>query len=145
MQQVEGLEASGLMDGSIPVFIDDQGLRVINGELHARAPGGRIRYIPAGGTEAMEEAAPGTNIVFEILEDLNYQTLETRMNYVPDGNLILNLAIRGRSPKLDEKRPVHFNLNLEQNVLQLLRSLRIADDIDSVLDKNVQDFYKQNN
>ena len=145
MQQVEGLEASGLMDGSIPVFIDDQGLRVINGELHARAPGGHIRYIPEGGTEAMEEAAPGTNIVFEILEDLNYQTLETRMNYVPDGNLILNLAIRGRSPRLDKKRPVHFNLNLEQNVLQLLRSLRIADDIDSVLDRNVQDFYKQNN
>lgn len=145
MQQVEGLEASGMMDGSIPVFIDQQGLRVINGELHAREPGGRIRYIPEGGTESMEEAAPGTNIVFEILEDLNYQTLETRMNYVPDGNLILNLAIRGRSPKLDEKRPVHFNLNLEQNVLQLLKSLRIADDIDSVLDKNVQDFYKQNN
>jgi hypothetical protein len=93
----------------------------------------------------MQQAAPGTNIVFEILEDLTYHTLETKVNYAPDGNLILNLAIRGISPKLDEKRPIHFNLNLEQNVVQLLKSLRIADDIDDVLDKNVQDYYKKHN
>jgi hypothetical protein len=145
MQQIEGLQASGLMDGTIPVFLDEQGLRVINGELGARPPGGQIRYTPDGGTEEMQQAAPGTNIVFEILEDLTYHTLETKVNYAPDGNLILNLAIRGMSPRLDEKRPIHFNLNLEQNVLQLLKSLRIADDIDDVLDKNVQDYYKKHN
>lgn len=142
MQQVEGLQATGLMDGRIPVHINKDGLAVTNGALHARPPGGRIQYSPVGGTQDMEQAAPGTNIVFEILEDLNYHTLETGVSYTPDGDLTLNLAIKGRSPKLDKKRPVHFNLNLEQNVLQLLRSLRIAEDIDSVLDKNVQDYFK---
>ncbi|HBE93770.1 MAG TPA: hypothetical protein DDW55_15125 [Gammaproteobacteria bacterium] len=145
MQQVEGLQATGLMDGQMPVHIGKDGLTVLNGDLHVQPPGGRIQYTPEGGTHEMEQAAPGTNIVFEILEDLNYHTMDTGVNYTPNGSLTLSLAIKGKSPKLDKKRPVHFNLNLEQNVLQLLRSLRIAEDIDSILDKNVQDYFKSQN
>jgi hypothetical protein len=143
MQKVEGLQATGLIDGTLPVHLNDAGLEIAHGELHARPPGGRIQYLPEGGTKNMKKSAPGTGIVFQILEDMDYHTLDATANYTPDGNLLLSLAIKGMSPKLDTKRPVHFNLTLEQNVLKLLKSLRIAEDIDSVLDKNVQEYFRK--
>jgi len=138
LQQVDGLRASGILDGRLPIFIDQAGIEIRDGEIHARPPGGRIQYVPEGGSVGMGQAAPGADLVFQILEDLQYHSLEATANYTPDGKLLVSLSIKGRSPRLDTQRPVHINLNLEQNVLQLLESLRVADDIDELLDRNAQ-------
>lgn len=143
LQQTEGLAASGRLDGRIPVRIDPAGLTVSDGRLAARAPGGYIRYAPAGGSQSLEQAAPGTEVVFKILDDLQYQSLEVKADYTVDGNLLLNLAIKGRSPKLERTRPVHINLNLEQNILTLLKSLRYVDGLNEALDKDVQAYFRR--
>ena len=57
------------------------------------------------------------------------------------GEMELVLALKGMSPKVDKKRPVHFNLNLQQNVLKLLRGLRYAEGLSEDIDRNVQKYF----
>jgi len=107
----------------------------------AQQPGGKIQYTPAGGTLEIEKSAMGSEFVFRIIEDLNYNTLNIDVNYAEDGEIELMLALKGMSPKVDKKRPVHFNLNLQQNVLKLLRGLRYAEGLSEDIDRNVQKYF----
>lgn len=146
LQQLDGLSASGRLDGYIPITITTDGVMIRDGKIVAQQPGGKIQYTPAGGTLEIEKSAMGSEFVFRIIKDLNYNTLNIDVNYAEDGEMELMLALKGISPKVDKKRPVHFNLNLQQNVLKLLRGLRYAEGLSEDIDKNVQKhFSKQGN
>ncbi|MEA1889405.1 MAG: YdbH domain-containing protein [Pseudomonadota bacterium] len=142
MQQVEGLSATGRLDGYVPVTISENGIKITKGKIVAQQPGGKIQYKPAGGTAEMEKSAVGSEFVFRILEDLDYNSLNIDVDYSEDGEMELMLLVRGMSPKVDTKRPVHFNLNLQQNVLKLLQALRYADDLSEDIDKNLQKHFR---
>jgi len=142
MQQLEGLTATGRLDGYIPVTITENGVKITEGRIVSQKPGGHINYLPAGGTVEMEKAAMGSEFVFRIIEDLNYNALEIDVNYEESGEMEMQLAIKGKSPKLDERRPIHFNLNLQQNVLKLLKGLRYAEGLSEEIDRNVQKSFR---
>ena len=142
LQQLEGLTATGRLDGYIPVTITENGIKITEGRIVSQNPGGQINYLPAGGTAEMEKAAMGSEFVFRIIEDLNYNTLEIDVNYEESGEMEMQLAIKGKSPKLDTRRPVHFNLNLQQNVLKLLKGLRYAEGLSDEIDRNVQKSFR---
>ncbi len=142
MQQLEGLTATGRLDGYIPVTITENGIKITEGRIVSQKPGGQINYLPAGGTAEMEQAAMGSEFVFRIIEDLKYNTLEIDVNYEESGEMEMQLAIKGKSPKLDTRRPVHFNLNLQQNVLKLLKGLRYAEGLSDEIDRNVQKSFR---
>lgn len=141
--QLEGLEATGQLTGTLPIEVTNQGVRVANGKVGASAAGGRIRYLPSGGTEDLEKAAPGTDILFEALEDFQYQVLLSGVEYTPDGELKIALHLEGSNPKMDSNRPVHLNLNLEQNLLSLLKSLRFVDGLGEQLDQRIRDYFSR--
>lgn len=138
MQQIEGLSVTGRLDGYVPVTVTEKGLKIIEGKIVSQQQGGQIHYRPEGGTLEMEKSALGSEFVFRIIEDLNYDSLNIDVNYQENGELDMKLAIKGKSPKVDENRPVHFNLNLQQNVLKLLEGLRYAEGLSEEIDKNVQ-------
>ncbi|MCK5360570.1 MAG: YdbH domain-containing protein [Gammaproteobacteria bacterium] len=138
LQQIEGLSVTGRLGGYVPVTITEKGLKITEGKIVAQQQGGQIHYRPEGGTLEMEESALGSEFVFRIIEDLKYDSLNIDVNYQENGDLDMNLSIKGKSPKVDEDRPVHFNLNLQQNVLKLLEGLRYAEGLSDEIDKNVQ-------
>lgn len=140
LQQIKGLLATGILDGEVPIAITPSGLSVSQGNLNARKPGGRIQYRPAG-SEAIEQSAPGSDLVLDILEDLQYESLEIDLDYAEDGAMVMQLAIRGMSPQVDRERPVHLNLRLEQNLLKLLQQLRFTLGISDKIDRNIQNYF----
>jgi hypothetical protein len=142
LQQLEGLYVTGYIDGYIPVKITPDGVTVSDGKIVSQADGGVIRYVPEGGTEALQKSAMGSEMLFRIIEDLNYHSLSIDVGYQTNGDLDLALAIRGKSPKFDENRPIHFNLSLQQNVLKLLKGLRYADGLREEIDRNVQEYFR---
>ncbi|MFW2438786.1 MAG: intermembrane phospholipid transport protein YdbH family protein [Arenicellales bacterium] len=142
LQQLEGLTATGRLDGYIPVTITENGMKITEGRIVSQKSGGKINYLPAGGTAEMEKAAMGSEFVFRIIKDLNYNSLEIDVNYGESGEMEMRLAIKGKSPKLDERRPIHFNLNLQQNVLKLLQGLRYAEGLSEEIDNNVQKSFR---
>ena len=138
LQQLEGLSATGRLDGYIPVTITTNGVKITEGKIVAQKQGGQIHYRPEGGTAEMEKSAVGSEFVFRIIEDLKYDSLNIDVNYQENGELDMKLAIKGKSPKVDTNRPIHFNLNLQQNVLKLLEGLRYAEGLSEKIDKNAQ-------
>lgn len=117
--------ATGSLDGMLPIVLTPEGPTVPGGNLFARDPGGVVRYQTAT-SDALGETDPTMNLAFQLLQDYRYQILETGVQYEPDGRLNLNLRFQGRNPSFFGGQASHLNLNLEYNLLDLLESLRVS-------------------
>ena len=141
-QQLEGIEATGRINGIIPVELNEKGVFIKEGVFINDVRNGTIRYNPATGTERLKQN-PITGIALDALKDFRYSYLSAGVNFTPEGRLKINLQLKGSSPELDSKRPVHLNINTEQNLLSLLKSLRYAQGVSEKIDKKVRHLYKQ--
>jgi hypothetical protein len=94
-----------------------------------------------GGTIRYKGKLPGIsenqNIQFisEALENYHYDSLDSTLNYLPDGTLNIALALKGKNPELMNGRQINFNLNVEENIPSLLKSLSIAKEITNEVSK----------
>src|SRR5690554_7445196 len=69
------------------------------------------------------------DMAMQLLSDFQYNKLQAGVAYQPDGKFNLDLQFQGKNPGFFNGKPTHLNVNLEYNLLDLLESLRIADDI----------------
>lgn len=139
-QQLEDIEVTGRVDGRIPITINQQGMVIEQGKFVSKMHAGTIRYNPAGGTEQLRQN-PLTGIALDALRDFRYSHLSADVDFKQDGTLTVNLKLKGTSPQLDTKRPVHLNINTEQNLLSLLKSLRYAESVSTGIDQKVRSKY----
>ncbi len=135
-QQFEGLEATGELDGTLPVSLGPTGLSINGGQLQSRSAG-TIRY-RLDPDQAASVSNPLTDVVIDALSDFNYDVLAAEVNYDPAGDLFVGFRIEGSSPNFEKGRPVHLNINTEQNILSLLESLRYADNLNRQIDDKVR-------
>ncbi|MCK7597620.1 YdbH domain-containing protein [Microbulbifer sp. CAU 1566] len=133
----QNFAASGLLDATIPITADAQGITVENGTLQSRAPGGRLRYYGAF-SPSMLGSNPQLKLLAGALEDYNYQDIRGTITYPLSGDLTLNLKLTGRSAAIDANRDLIINLNLENNIPTMLRSLQASRDLTDVLEQQVQ-------
>ncbi|MEA3230545.1 MAG: YdbH domain-containing protein [Thermodesulfobacteriota bacterium] len=134
-QKVKGLEVSGSVDGMLPLEISPDGLRIEDGALWQNGPG-TISYRPEDSTAMKRAGLP--DFVIKAMEDFQYDSLQTKVSYQPDGQLDLSIQLQGKSPRIDTNRPIHLNLNVEQNLLYLLKSLRYSGLISQEIEKSIQ-------
>ncbi len=129
LQKVEGLIVTGKLNGALPITMDKHGIHVIQGRFENQLNrGGLIQYhIDSAKAAGLSSAL--TETVIKALEEFHYSVMTADVNYQPDGQLYINFHIRGKSPHLSTHRPVHFNINSEQNVLSLLQSLQYANQL----------------
>jgi hypothetical protein len=142
-QQLEDIVVTGRIDGTIPVEINKQGVLIQHGAFINVVRDGTIRYNPAAGTDQLKQN-PITGIALDALKDFHYSHLSADVNFTPEGMLTIKLQLKGTSPELDTKRPVHININTEQNLLSLLKSLRYAEGVSESIDKKVRRQYNKN-
>ena len=138
LHQVEGLDVSGRINGEIPVRHGKAGFSVTDGSL-TNAGSGVIHYLPS--SEALK-SSPYSEYVLKALEDYRYQSLAASLSYQPDGTLIAGLQLQGKSPKLETNRLVRLNLQAEQNLLSLLKSLQYSQGLTSELNRRVQERFQ---
>ena len=141
-QQLKDIEVTGRVDGRIPIMINQQGIVIEQGKFISKVDAGTIRYNPAGGTEQLKRN-PLTGIALDALRDFRYSHLAADVDFKQDGTLTVNLKLKGTSPELDTKRPVHLNINTEQNLLSLLKSLRYAESVRTGIDQKVRSKYDE--
>ena len=144
-QQLEAIVVTGRVDGTIPVDIDEQGISIENGTLINDVRAGTIRYTPGAEAEQLKHS-PLTGIALDALKDFRYSYLSAGINFTPAGLLTINLQLKGTSPELKTQRPVNLNINTEQNLAALFKSLRFAQGVSENIDKKVRLQYenKQN-
>ena len=141
LQQVKGLKVTGSVSGELPIRLDQEGLHVDSGRLYNEQAGGIIEYIPPGNNGLRD--SPLTGYALKALEEFHYNLLTASAKYSPDGNLEVTLHLEGKSPKLDTKRPVHLNINTQQNLLSLVQSLRYSDSLTREIDREVQQHFQK--
>ncbi len=135
LKKVAGLRVSGILDGAVTMDIHNKQFSISKGKMVSRPSGGLISYIPPGGPGSLPQIP---EVAMLALQEFHYNSLVAVPRYESNGNLIINIQTKGKSPKLDSKRPVHLNLNVEQNLLSLLKSLRYTGTLTDDLEKHLQ-------
>nr|WP_237060118.1 YdbH domain-containing protein [Microbulbifer sediminum] len=135
--EADNFAASGILDMTIPLHTDAGGITVESGTVKARPPGGRLRYYGAFSPE-MLASNPQLKMLAGALEDYDYRSLSGTLEYPPSGDMQMKLKLVGRSASVDKDRDLIINLNLENNIPAMLRSLQASRDLADALEKQLQ-------
>ena len=133
--EFESIQISGKIGAELPVTIEGKNLTVTGGKLTGDIPGGVIRYLPGIGSGAKD--ASGLGFATRALSNFEYETLTSEVNYGVNGDLKLQMRLTGRNPDLEGGRQIILNLGVEDNVLQLLRSLQAARAVEDILERRL--------
>lgn len=135
MGAYEGVQASGIISGTVPVSISGGTVSVAEGTLHVEAPGGSIRYQSANAGSSGNAAL---DLVNQALSNYQYDNLEADVNYLPSGDLNLAVRLQGANPDMNQGQRINLNLNISDNIPSLLQSLQSSRSITDALERALQ-------
>lgn len=119
----EALKAQGQLSGSLPLTLCTDGVTIEKALL--RRAGSRemfLRYNPAVPPFTMQ----GLDVALKALQDYRVESLQAIVSLDREGDLVVNFSAAGRNPTLNKGQPINVNLNVEENVPALLKSLSVA-------------------
>ena len=132
-----GLSMTGRVGGRVPVDMRDDGFHVEGGVIENTGPG-VLHYDPGD-----VGSGGGVDILFRSLRNFEFDVLRATPDYRPDGTLVLGVHMEGTSEEIGRQQPIHFNINVEQNVLQLFESLRLVGGLNERIDRGVKEYYER--
>ncbi len=127
LQGMKKIFATGTISGTIPVTMEKGRFEIPEGNMSAEQTG---TIVYATTEEERAAANESMRITYEALSDFRYSELMSSIQMNPDGQSTIQLSLKGVNPSFQDGRPVHLNLNVEQNLLDLLRSLTITSAIE---------------
>jgi hypothetical protein len=136
LADLEAVTISGSVSGEIPVTILGNTVIIDGGHLENDPPGGVLRY-RGGAADGIVDDSSQLGIVTRMLRNFEFDSLTSAVNYSQAGDLVLNMRLEGMNPDVDPTQPVILNLNIENNVPQLLRSLQATRSIEDVLEERL--------
>lgn len=134
---MKGLSMTGTVDLQLPLSFTDGGVIVEDGKLRSHAPGGELRYYGAFSPGTLASNAQ-LALLAGALEDYHFRELTGSIDYPTSGDLRLGLRIVGKSASLDKNRDLILNLNVENNIPQMLRSLQASRDLTESLEDSLR-------
>ncbi len=137
LEQQPSLSGSGKLMGKLPFRFNSKDFWVDNGQISAMDTG-YIRYHANDSVKAFATDNVGLGIALKVLEDFHYNKLDIKMTYTPDGQLTLNNHLSGSNPAWQQGHPIDFSINLEENLLQLLKTLQFSDNLSEKIQQNIQ-------
>ncbi|UWX57150.1 YdbH domain-containing protein [Chlorobaculum sp. MV4-Y] len=132
LQGASKLSATGTIRGAIPVVLDNNAFSIPDGSMNAEKSG---LIIYASTPEERAAAGAGMRLTYEALGNFFYSELVSTIAMTPDGNSTISIQLKGRNPDFQNNRPVSLNLNIQQNLLDLFRSLTLSSDIEEAISK----------
>jgi len=135
---LEGDEVTGegVLDGELPVRLENGEVSVEGGRFSARPAGGVLRYAEAEQVAASLDQA-GVGFAVSALADYRFDVLDVEVNYAANGDLLLAVRLEGRNPSFEGGRPIHYNLNVTENVPALLKSLQLSDEVELKVERRL--------
>lgn len=130
LQGMKKIFATGTVAGKIPLIMKDQKFEIPAGKMDA-LQNGQIIYTTT--PEERAAANESMRITYEALSNFLYSELISSITMAPDGQSLIRLQLKGTNPSFQEGRPVHLNLSVEQNLLDLFRSLSISTNIEEAI------------
>ncbi len=118
---------SGYVGGELPVLLGKSTLSLQGGVMRNEGPLS-LRITPSASVEAMSQSNRAVQFAMDTLSHLQVSDFLARLDMAPDGWLDAAVTIKGASVQ-PNRQPVVLNYTHRENVLELLRSLRIGDEI----------------
>tara|TARA_R100000306_G_scaffold62519_1_gene71804 strand:- start:1662 stop:4724 length:3063 start_codon:yes stop_codon:yes gene_type:complete len=140
----EHIDATGTISGRLGLVYTGDSVQIpasAPGRLAADR-GGRIRLKEAGQWQSMAGGNPQLLFAVGALGNFQYDSLKTSVIFDDDEWLKLGLELRGRNPEVMEARPIHYNLNVETNILSLLQSLEMTKNLSETLEQRLLKAYE---
>lgn len=126
---VDGLSGQGVLNGSLPLRVEDGKARIVDGTLSAEGPG-YLRYV---GKAAAAGANENAEVAFQLLRDLQYDRLGVTVNGPLDGRLDFDVELEGDGQltvnKQNTRVPVIYRINLDAPLLNLLQQVNVSRNI----------------
>ncbi|HHX35143.1 MAG TPA: hypothetical protein GX719_07730 [Gammaproteobacteria bacterium] len=133
----EGLAGSGIIDGQLPLYIEHDTIYIEAGQLQAREPG--VLQFQSEKIQALGQSNPAMRIVADALDDFHFNLLSSGLSYDQSGKLMLNVILEGRNPDVEKGRPIHLNINLEEDIPALLASIQLSGQVSEIIQKRVRE------
>ncbi len=133
--RVDGLTGDGRLNGRLP-FSFEQGFSVTAGKAYS--DNGWISYQAGEQLLATGESNLSLGLTLGLLSDLRYRRLEADISMAPGGEAVIDSRLRGQAPVMGKMHPVNFNYRHQENLLQLLASLRFAQELSERLPARLQ-------
>ena len=130
LQGAKKIYVTGSAGGNIPIKMNGKLFEITNGGMNAEQSG---QIIYATTPEERAAANQGLRTTYEALSNFLYVELLSSMNMNPDGNSTMTIKIKGNNPDYQNGRPIELNLNVQQNLLDLMRSLSISSNIEQIV------------
>ena len=130
------LYATGNVNGVLPVVIEGVKVNVKNGSLAVR-DGGVIQYSSPQTNQAGEDNQIA-GYAFDALKNFEYQELEAALNGPLDGPMRLNMLFSGSNPEVLAGSEFKFNVGVEGELMNIMRSFKIGQDISAKILEQVQ-------
>lgn len=134
----EGLEGDGRISGELPLRLAPGGFSITGGRLAASAAGGRLHF-SSPKLSAFGASNPAMGLVVQALGNFHYSRLESGVDYSEQGTLQLALRLEGENPQIENGRPIHFNINIEEDIPALLTSLQLSGRVSERIQQRVQE------
>ena len=134
--QQDQVDITGKISGKVPLVLSTQEVKVEASSFEALEPGGTIRY---RGAQTAGSGSQLTDIVQQALSNYHYSSLRAKATYESDGETSISAQLQGRNPDMNNGQAVNVNINVDQNILKLLQSLRARRNIE----KQIEQRYKK--
>lgn len=111
------IRATGTLSGLLPISYCQQGLTIHPAALKSDS-GGSIK-LPT----TLRAGHESVDLAFQALQDFDYSELEATLAMEADGEMKIALKFSGVSNSLPKPVPIALNLNVEENLWKLLKSI----------------------
>ncbi|MDO6764906.1 YdbH domain-containing protein [Agarivorans sp. 1_MG-2023] len=132
-----GLSMHGSVSGRLPMRFGEQGIAITDGELAVVEPSGHISLTHQS-LVAVKAQHASLDFALSLLEDFDYETLAAEVDFAEDGQLDMQVKLIGRNQQVSP-RLVTLNYGHQENIYQLLRSLRIGEQLSGQLQQWIDD------
>ena len=130
LQGTKKVFATGTVRGTIPVKLKNGVFEIKDGGMNAEQSG---QIIYATTPEERAAANQGLRTTYEALSNFLYVQLLSSINMAPDGKSAISIQLKGTNPDFQNGRSIELNLNVEQNLLDLMRSLSISSNVEQII------------
>ena len=132
---VDGLAASGTLEGRLPLRIEQGAVMVESGFLRA-AQAGQLIYRPSIPPAALSQGS--ASLMLDALDNFQYDRLAVSLDGPLDGDLTAAVALAGKNPDLYGGYPFELNLTVNGALGQIARQGASSYSIPERIQRNIQ-------
>jgi hypothetical protein len=140
LQGTKKIYATGTIRGSIPVKIKTETFEILDGSMNAEQSG---QIIYATTPEERAAANQGLRTTYEALSNFLYVQLVSSISMAPNGQSVITVNLKGSNPDFQAGRPIELNLNVQQNLLDLMRTLSISSNVEQIISEKSLQLHKK--